>query len=117
MPLKLFTLSRPTILAHSSTTRPPPSCCAKCSERSASSKRPRRSPSCAVLLNALDLYQCIEWAGTQSWSTGKVGINGISYYAMNQWTVGRVRGSADRRAGAGQFRLRPLGSATFQQVT
>jgi hypothetical protein len=26
----------------------------------------------------------------QSWSTGKVGINGISYYAMNQWTVGRV---------------------------
>jgi uncharacterized protein len=35
----------------------------------------------------LDLYQCIEWAGTQSWSSGKVGINGISYYAMNQWTV------------------------------
>jgi uncharacterized protein len=34
-----------------------------------------------------DLYQCIEWAGTQSWSSGKVGINGISYYAMNQWTV------------------------------
>jgi hypothetical protein len=34
-----------------------------------------------------DLYQCIEWAGTQPWSNGKVGINGISYYAMNQWTV------------------------------
>src|SRR6266566_1468813 len=32
-----------------------------------------------------DLYQCIEWAGTQPWSNGKVGINGISYYAMNQW--------------------------------
>jgi uncharacterized protein len=39
----------------------------------------------------LDLYQCIEWAGTQSWSSGKVGINGISYYAMNQWTVGALR--------------------------
>jgi hypothetical protein len=38
-----------------------------------------------------DLYQCIEWAGTQPWSTGKVGINGISYYAMNQWTVGALR--------------------------
>jgi uncharacterized protein len=39
----------------------------------------------------IDLYQCIEWAGTQSWSNGKVGINGISYYAMNQWTVGALR--------------------------
>jgi len=38
-----------------------------------------------------DLYQCIEWAGTQSWSNGKVGINGISYYAMNQWTVGALK--------------------------
>jgi uncharacterized protein len=35
-----------------------------------------------------DLCECIEWAGTQAWSNGKVGINGISYYAMNQWTVG-----------------------------
>ena len=38
----------------------------------------------------LDLYQCVEWAGTQAWSSGKVGINGISYYAMNQWTVGAL---------------------------
>ena len=29
--------------------------------------------------------------GTQAWSNGKVGINGISYYAMNQWTVGALR--------------------------
>ena len=34
-----------------------------------------------------DLYQCIEWAGTQLWSNGKVGILGISYYASNQWRV------------------------------
>src|SRR5437773_2086691 len=32
-----------------------------------------------------DLYQCIEWAGVQPWSSGKVGLNGISYYAINQW--------------------------------
>ncbi len=38
-----------------------------------------------------DLYQCVEWAGTQPWSNGKVGINGISYYAMNQWTVGALK--------------------------
>jgi uncharacterized protein len=34
-----------------------------------------------------DLYDCIEWAGTQPWSSGKVGLCGISYYAMNQWWV------------------------------
>jgi predicted acyl esterase len=38
-----------------------------------------------------DLFACVEWAGTQAWSTGKVGINGISYYAMNQWQVGALR--------------------------
>ncbi len=34
-----------------------------------------------------DLEACIEWAGTQDWSNGKVGLNGISYYAINQWHV------------------------------
>ncbi|OGK78055.1 MAG: peptidase S15 [Candidatus Rokubacteria bacterium RBG_16_73_20] len=36
---------------------------------------------------ARDLYACVEWAAAQPWSTGKVGLNGISYYAMNQWQV------------------------------
>jgi len=40
---------------------------------------------------AQDLYACVEWAGTQAWSNGKVGINGISYYAMNQWNVGALK--------------------------
>src|SRR5437867_4434450 len=40
---------------------------------------------------AQDLYHCVEWAGTQSWSNGKVGINGISYYAMNQWQAGALK--------------------------
>jgi uncharacterized protein len=34
-----------------------------------------------------DLYECIEWAGTQPWCNGKVGMLGISYYASNQWRV------------------------------
>jgi len=38
-----------------------------------------------------DLYQCIEWAGTQPWSNGKVGMLGISYYAINQWRVATKR--------------------------
>jgi predicted acyl esterase len=34
-----------------------------------------------------DFYLCIEWAGVQRWSNGKVGLNGISYYGINQWHV------------------------------
>src|SRR5262252_4242561 len=34
-----------------------------------------------------DFYDCIEWAGAQPWSSGKVGLNGISYYGINQWHV------------------------------
>ena len=40
---------------------------------------------------AQDLYDCVEWAGTQPWCNGKVGINGISYYAMNQWQVAALQ--------------------------
>jgi len=32
-----------------------------------------------------DIYLCVEWAAAQPWSSGKVGMNGISYYASNQW--------------------------------
>jgi len=38
-----------------------------------------------------DFYNCIEWAGVQPWATGKVGLNGISYYAINQWHVARLQ--------------------------
>ena len=38
-----------------------------------------------------DFYDCIEWAGVQPWSTGKVGLNGISYYATNQWYVASLQ--------------------------
>jgi predicted acyl esterase len=42
---------------------------------------------------AQDLHDCIQWAGRQPWSSGKVGISGISYYAMNQWHVAPSRPS------------------------
>jgi predicted acyl esterase len=38
-----------------------------------------------------DFYDCIEWAAAQSWSNGKVGLNGISYYAINQWHVASLQ--------------------------
>jgi predicted acyl esterase len=34
-----------------------------------------------------DYAACIEWAGVQPWSNGKVGLLGISYYAVSQWLV------------------------------
>ena len=49
-----------------------------------------RSPGVLDLLGpreVRDHYECIEWAGRQPWSTGKVGLLGISYYAINQWLV------------------------------
>lgn len=38
-----------------------------------------------------DFYECIEWAGVQPWSNGKVGLNGISYYGINQWHVATLQ--------------------------
>ncbi|KAF2102299.1 X-Pro dipeptidyl-peptidase protein [Rhizodiscina lignyota] len=32
-------------------------------------------------------HELIEWASEQSWSTGKIGLLGISYYAGTQWHV------------------------------
>jgi len=38
-----------------------------------------------------DFYECIEWAGIQAWSNGKVGLCGISYYAFTQWAVAAMQ--------------------------
>src|SRR5262249_40971979 len=40
---------------------------------------------------ALDICQCIEWAAQQPWSSGNVGMNGISYFAMNQWHAAQLQ--------------------------
>jgi predicted acyl esterase len=38
-----------------------------------------------------DFYDCIEWAAAQAWCNGKVGLNGISYYGINQWHVASLQ--------------------------
>ncbi len=38
-----------------------------------------------------DFHDCIEWAGVQPWSNGKVGLNGISYYGINAWHVASLQ--------------------------
>jgi hypothetical protein len=42
------------------------------------------------LSEAVDFYDAIEWAAGQPWCNGKVGLIGISYYAMNQWWVANL---------------------------
>ncbi len=38
-----------------------------------------------------DFAACIEWAGEQPWSSGKVGLSGVSYYGINQWQVASLQ--------------------------
>jgi predicted acyl esterase len=40
---------------------------------------------------AIDFYDAIEWAAAQPWCNGKVGLSGISYYAINQWFVANLQ--------------------------
>jgi uncharacterized protein len=46
---------------------------------------------CFSAREARDFHNCIEWAGEQPWSNGKVGLSGISYYAINQWHVAALK--------------------------
>lgn len=36
-------------------------------------------------------YDLIEWAGTQGWSNGKVGLSGVSYLSSCQWKVAALK--------------------------
>jgi uncharacterized protein len=40
---------------------------------------------------ARDFYDLIEWAGTQPWSNGKVGLSGVSYLTVMQWRVAELQ--------------------------
>ena len=40
---------------------------------------------------AKDIAACVDWAGVQPWSNGKVGLHGISYYSMNQWQAAPLK--------------------------
>ena len=53
-----------------------------------------KSPGRARMLSraeAEDFHDCVEWAGTQSFSNGKVAVMGVSYFAMNAWRVAALR--------------------------
>ena len=38
-----------------------------------------------------DIYESIEWAAVQPWCDGKIGMNGISYYAINSWRAAALQ--------------------------
>lgn len=38
-----------------------------------------------------DVYDLIEWAAAQPWSTGAVGLIGVSYLAISQWKAAALR--------------------------
>ena len=38
-----------------------------------------------------DIYHAIEWAARQPWSSGKIGMNGVSYFAINAWQVASLQ--------------------------
>ena len=40
---------------------------------------------------ARDVYDLIEWAGTQPWSNGRVGMLGVSYLAISQYKAAALR--------------------------
>jgi uncharacterized protein len=42
-------------------------------------------------LQTREYYDAIEWAGTQEWSSGKVGLLGVSYLAIKQWQVAALQ--------------------------
>ncbi|MBT8340536.1 MAG: CocE/NonD family hydrolase, partial [Desulfatitalea sp.] len=41
-------------------------------------------------VEAQDYADVINWAGTQPWSNGNVGTNGVSYLAVTQWQVAQL---------------------------
>ncbi|MEM8591174.1 MAG: CocE/NonD family hydrolase, partial [Pseudomonadota bacterium] len=41
-----------------------------------------------TLQDRADFHDAITWAGTQSWSNGRVGLTGVSYLAIAQWVAG-----------------------------
>ena len=41
--------------------------------------------------DAEDYYDLVEWAASQPWCTGRVGLIGVSYLAMSQWCVAALK--------------------------
>ena len=63
------------------------------------------------LREAQDLSLCVDWAGAQPWSNGKVGLNGISYFAENQWQAAALQPEHSPPSAPG--RAPPISIATW----
>lgn len=53
-----------------------------------------RSPGVLDILSpreVRDYHLAIEWAAAQPWCSGRIGLAGVSYYAINQWLVAATR--------------------------
>ncbi|MGW4528730.1 CocE/NonD family hydrolase [Amycolatopsis sp. NPDC004378] len=48
-------------------------------------------PESFALTEGQDVHDAIEWAAAQPWSTGRVGMTGVSYLAITQWTAAATR--------------------------
>jgi predicted acyl esterase len=60
----------------------------KAAARGTSGSEGRISP--MSQMEAEDFHDVVEWCGTQPWSNGAVGSNGVSYLAMTQWRLGQL---------------------------
>jgi predicted acyl esterase len=38
-----------------------------------------------------DMYDTIEWAAAQAWSTGRIGMAGMSYFGWSQWQAASIK--------------------------
>ena len=52
-----------------------------------------------------DSYDTVEWAAAQPWANGKVGMYGVSYSGMTQWTAAISPSTASRMPRAVSVRL------------
>ncbi len=50
-----------------------------------------RTPAIWLRRKAAAHFDLIEWAGTQAWSNGKVGLSGVSYLSSSQWSVAALK--------------------------
>jgi predicted acyl esterase len=48
--------------------------------------------------DAADYADLVDWAGVQAWSTGSVGLNGVSYLAITQWMCASLTKPAHLKA-------------------
>ncbi|HOZ57912.1 MAG TPA: CocE/NonD family hydrolase [Nakamurella multipartita] len=50
-------------------------------------------PTALSAQEGLDVHDLVQWAGTQPWSNGRVGMSGVSYLALSQWAGAATRPS------------------------